>query len=121
MRRFYYDMVAGEYQCDVSHGPSLVYHNSAAADPCGRLYDMRRAHSACNIFRCHKAIGTDTVFFDIEAWGGYRCCHIYISQRSFYMPAHSKPTDGQFVGTDRLHHIIHPSMGRCFSRILQVV
>ena len=29
MRRFYYHMVAGEYQCDISYGPSLVFHNFA--------------------------------------------------------------------------------------------
>ena len=40
-----------------------------------RIYDMRRAHfPACNIFRRHEAVGTDTIWFNIEAWGGYRCC-----------------------------------------------
>ena len=65
-----------------------------------RLYDMRKAHfPACNIFRRHEAVGTDTVFFDIEAWGGYRCCQFYIGRRSYYMSAHGMLTDGQFAGS----------------------
>ncbi|KAL7490689.1 hypothetical protein ACHAWT_001041 [Skeletonema menzelii] len=65
-----------------------------------RIYDMRSAHfPACNIFRRHEAVGTDTVFFDIEAWGGYRCCQFYIGRRSYYMSAHGMLTDGQFVGS----------------------
>eukprot|EP00984_Skeletonema_dohrnii_P028734 scaffold18811_cov67-Skeletonema_dohrnii-CCMP3373.AAC.1 len=35
-----------------------------------RIYDMRRSHfPACNIFCRHEAVGTDTIFFDIQAWG----------------------------------------------------
>eukprot|EP00985_Skeletonema_marinoi_P004033 scaffold1764_cov199-Skeletonema_marinoi.AAC.1 len=65
-----------------------------------RIYDMRRSHfPACNIFRRHEAVGTDTIFFDIQAWGGYRCCQFYIGRRSYYMSAHGMLTDGDFVGS----------------------
>ena len=73
------------------------YHSIPQAS---RLFDMRRAHfPACNVIRRHEGVGTDTIFFDIEAWGGYRCCQFYIGRRSYYMSAHGMLTDGQFVGS----------------------
>ena len=63
-----------------------------------RITDTIRSHfPAANGPRRHELVAGDTVFFDLEAWGGARCCQFFIGRRSYYMSVWPMRTDGDFV------------------------
>ena len=65
-----------------------------------RILDTRRTHyPAVNRPRRHEGVGTDTLFFDIPAWGGFRCVQVYVGRSSYYLSVHGMNTDGEFINT----------------------
>jgi hypothetical protein len=67
-------------------------------DPSLRIRRHYRSHyPANNVNRCSEAVASDTFFFDIDAWGGWKCCQFFIGRRSLFMSIHGMRTDGEFV------------------------
>jgi hypothetical protein len=65
-----------------------------------RILDSRRTHyPAVNRPRRHEGVGTDTMFFDIPAWGGVMCVQVYVGRSSYYLSVHGMTTDGEFINT----------------------
>jgi hypothetical protein len=63
-----------------------------------RITDTIRSHfPAANAPRRHELVAGDTVFFDLEAWGGAKCCQFFIGRRSYFMSVWPMKTDGDFV------------------------
>jgi len=67
-------------------------------DPSRRIRRTYRSHyPAHNVNRRSEAVASDTFFFDIDAWGGIKCCQFFIGRRSLFMSVHGMKTDGEFV------------------------
>ena len=67
-------------------------------DPSRRIRRHYRSHyPAHNVNRRSEAVASDTFFFDIDAWGGIKCCQFFIGRRSLFMSVHGMKTDGEFV------------------------
>ena len=63
-----------------------------------RITETIRSHfPAANSPRRHELVAGDTLFFDLEAQGGARCCQVFIGRRSYYMSIWPMRTDGDFV------------------------
>ena len=80
------------------------YRNLPATN---RILDTRRTHfPAANVLRRHEPIATDTVFFDVYAWGDIRCVQLFVGRNSYYMTVHGMTTDGDFANTlqDEIRH-----------------
>ena len=81
-----------------SFNATTRYHRSVSSPT--RILDTRRTqYPAANTMRRHEPVATDTVFADIQAWGGATCAQIFVGRNSRFVSIHGCKSDAQFVNT----------------------